>query len=279
MAGKTAYVTGGASGIGQAVSEMLASKGIKVCVGDMNLEGAQKTASQLGNGAMAVQVNAADWDSQLAAFEKAVDAFGRLDYVFPIAGIGERAAIKNDPKATRFQKPDLAVVDVDLTGVLYTSFLAVQQMRRQEKDKDGFRGKIAVTASVCGFYCVPTVPVYTAAKHGVVGFVRSYGKYLPEEGMTLNAVCPNVVRTSISTPAFYDKVDEQGVLTSIKDVVDAFASFLDTDTSGECMEVGPNGGFTPKAQAPHLDKETTSILNMIEQRSHRLHEPEPDAGV
>ena len=56
-------------------------------------------------------------------------------------GIGERKAIKNDPKATKFQKPDLAVVDVDLTGVLYTAFLAVQQMRWQEKDKDGFRGK------------------------------------------------------------------------------------------------------------------------------------------
>ena len=90
----------------------------------------------------------------------------------------------------------------------------------------------------------------------------------------MNAVCPNVVRTSISTPAFYDNVDKQGVLTPMKGVVDAFASFLDTDISGECMEVGPNGGFSAKAPAPHLDKETTSILNMIHDRSHRLHEPE-----
>lgn len=52
----------------------------------MNLEGAKKIADQLGNGAIAVEVNAADWDSQLAAFEQAVDAFGRLDYVYPIAG-------------------------------------------------------------------------------------------------------------------------------------------------------------------------------------------------
>lgn len=58
-----------------------------------------------------------------------------------LSGIGERKAIKNDPKAKGFQKPDLAVIDVDLTGVLYTAFLAVQQMRRQEKDQDGFRGK------------------------------------------------------------------------------------------------------------------------------------------
>ena len=117
---------------------------------------------------------------------------------------------------------------------------------------------------------------------GVVGFVRSYGKYLPEEGITLNAVCPNVVRTQISTSDFYDTVDGQGILTPLKNVVDAFESFLDNDTSGECMEVGPNGGFSPKAPAPHLDKETTKILDMIYTRSHRLHEPEesvPDAGV
>jgi NAD(P)-dependent dehydrogenase (short-subunit alcohol dehydrogenase family) len=98
-------------------------------------------ASKVGKGAIAVQVNASDWDSQLAGFQKAVDAFGRIDYVFPIAGIGERKAIKNDPSATSFEKPDLSVIDVDLTGVLYTAFLAIQQMRRQDKDSQGYRGK------------------------------------------------------------------------------------------------------------------------------------------
>ena len=60
----------------------------------------------------------------------------------------------------------------------------------------------------------------------------------------------------------------------MKGVVDAFESFLDNDTSGECMEVGPNGGFVRRAPAEHLDKETTVILDMIHERSHSLHEPE-----
>jgi len=274
MSNKTAFVTGGASGIGKAVSEMLAGRGIKVCVADMNADGAKATADKIGNGAISAQVNAADWDSQLAAFEKAVDAFGRIDYVFPIAGIGERKAIKNDPSAKKFEKPDLATIDVDLNGVLYTSYLAIQQMRRQEKDDSGYRGKIVATASMCGFYCVPTVPVYTAAKHGVVGFVRSYGKYLPEESITINAICPNVIRTSISTDVFYEKMATLGLMTPIENVVDAFASCLDGDISGECLEVGPNGGFPAKAPTPHLDKETTKTLEMINERSHRLHEPE-----
>lgn len=114
----------------------------------------------------------------------------------------------------------------------------------------------------------------TTITSGVVGFVRSYGKYLPEEGITLNAVCPNVVRTSISTDVFYDQLEKEGILTPMKGVVDAFASFLDSDVSGECMEVGPNGGFEPKAPAPHLDKETKTVMDRIYERSHRLHEPE-----
>ncbi|KAK3706310.1 hypothetical protein LTR37_012825 [Vermiconidia calcicola] len=293
MPTKTAYITGGASGIGQAVTEMLAGKGIKVVIADQNFEGAEKLVDSLksaGHDASCLQCNVNDWESQLTAFEHAIDILGgRIDYVFPIAGIGERKAIQNDPKATKFEKPDLTVIDVDLNGVLYTAFLAVQQMRRQGKDEGGFRGKsecldaslvaradcdeVAVTASVCGFYCVPTVPVYTAAKHGVVGFVRSYGKYLPEEGISMNAVCPNVVRTKISTDQFYDKVEADKLLTPMQGVVDAFEKCVDSDISGECLEIDPTGGVTPKAPAPHLNDETTRILDMIGQRSHRLHEP------
>lgn len=109
---------------------------------------------------------------------------------------------------------------------------------------------------------------------GVVGFVRSYGKYLPEEQITLNAVCPNVVRTHISTDIFYDQVEAEGVLTPMKGVVDAFESFLDSDTSGECMEVGPKGGFSAKAPPPYLDKESERVMDMIYRRAHVLHEPE-----
>lgn len=112
-----------------------------MCIADRNLEGAKAAAEKLGKGAIAVEVNTPDWDSQLAAFETAVKEFGRIDYVFPIAGIGERKTVKRDGSTSGFQKPDLATLDVDLIGVLYTAYLAIQQMRRQEKDSSGFRGK------------------------------------------------------------------------------------------------------------------------------------------
>lgn len=154
---------------------MLSKRGVKLCIADQNLSGAQATASKVGNGSIAVQVSVTDWDSQVAAFQKAVDEFGRIDYVYPIAGVGERKTVKNDPKATKgFEKPDLTTLDVDLTGVLFTAYLGIQQMRRQEKDESGFRGRskkselvrvavcntdiflVAATASMCGFYCVPS---------------------------------------------------------------------------------------------------------------------------
>ena len=72
------------------------------------------------------------------------DLGGRIDYVYSIAGIGEKVSVPNDPKAKGFVKPDLSVLDVDLYGFLYTSSLALQQMRRQEEGEDGFRGKSEV---------------------------------------------------------------------------------------------------------------------------------------
>lgn len=86
-------------------------------------------------------MNAADWESQLSAFKRVLQQFGRIDYVYAIAGIGERKWIRNDPNSVDFVKPDLTTLDVDLNGLLYTSALAIQQMRRQDPDERGLRGK------------------------------------------------------------------------------------------------------------------------------------------
>lgn len=129
------------SAIYSAIAKLTRMPSVRVCVADMNLDGARATVEKVGKGAFATQVSVADWDSQVASFTQAVKEFGRIDYVFPIAGIGERKVIRNDPTAIEFEKPDLSVIDVDLTGLMYTCFLAIQQMRRQEKDSTGYRGR------------------------------------------------------------------------------------------------------------------------------------------
>lgn len=108
---------------------------------------------------------------------------------------------------------------------------------------------------------------------GVVGFVRSYGKYLPEENIKFNAVCPHVARTNISTGPFYDVLQEKGLLTPMEGIVDAFMHFVDhSDQSGECLEIGPVGG--PKIrEAPRvLNKEVEDLNGLLYLRGHPLHE-------
>jgi len=276
--GRTAYITGAASGIGRAIAEMLVLKGARVFLADINAEGAEAVAAGFNKSdpqnAQSTNVDVGDWNSQAEAFGKAVHAFGRIDYVYPIAGVGERSWTPNDPTRTSgFEKPDLTVIDLDLTGVMYTVSLAVQQFRRQEPEQ-GFRGKIGCVASVCGFYCVPTLPIYTAAKHGVNGFVRSFGKYLPEEQITMNAVSPNVIRTNISTGAFYDSLDAKKLLTPMKGLIDAFETMLgENDTSGEIFEIPPNGKYNIRKAPEYLDAESEEVCKLLYHRARPLHQP------
>ena len=124
--------------------QFLKSHSIKVFISDQNGKGAQEVCDELNksgnNMAQSAQMDATDWNSQAKVFGEAVHAFGRIDYVYPIAGIGERRWLPNDPMQSGFEAPDLTVLDVDLKGLLYTVGLAIQQFRKQEP-KDGFRGK------------------------------------------------------------------------------------------------------------------------------------------
>lgn len=137
-----AYLTGGAAGLGAATARMLAKRGIQVFISDRDEGRGRKVAEEIGG--HFAKVDLADWKSQVDAFTQAVSAFGRLDYVYGIGGVGERRFLPKPTSSTaesQFDMPDLTVMDIDLTGVLYTVSLAVQQGRRQEPGPSGFRCK------------------------------------------------------------------------------------------------------------------------------------------
>lgn len=205
---------------------------------------------------------------------------GKIDFVAPIAGIGERKWLPfpsetQSMKEGEFMKPDLGTVDVDLTGVLYTIALAVQQFRRQVAEDWSMgcksRGKIGLVASVCGFYCVPSLPVYTAAKHALIGLTRSYGVLLRDEDIAINAVAPNVVRTSISSDTFYDRMEEQGLLTPMEGLMDAFDDMLGSNKSGLVYECGPKGGWVNREGVEYVDKESEKCCELLWERANVLH--------
>lgn len=165
---------------------------MRVVIADRNIEGAEEAAreaNQAGQVAWAVQVDASDWESQRKAFEEAIDKLGRINYVFAVAGIPESSWLPNRPNATAFEKPNLSVWDVNGTGPLYTSALALQHFRRLEPGQNGYRGKsklscsagtsslfdplgrmitdanaVVIVGAGCSFYYIPTLPVYTASK-------------------------------------------------------------------------------------------------------------------
>lgn len=146
----TAYVTGGASGLGAATARMLAARNVKVFIADRDETNGQKVAQEVGG--QFAKVDLADWKSQVKAFTQAVAALGgRIDLVYGIGGIGERRWLPKNTTSTgatgssgaamEFEMPDLSVLDIDLTGVLYTSALAIQQARRQDVGENGYRCK------------------------------------------------------------------------------------------------------------------------------------------
>jgi NAD(P)-dependent dehydrogenase (short-subunit alcohol dehydrogenase family) len=230
------------------------------------------------------ECDTASWESQVSAFTAALEKLGgRIDFVAPIAGIGEKKWLPTFEEMGRagpdgeFAKPNLSVIDVDLTGVLYTVALAVQQFRRQELEAwseitgKNYRGKIGLVASVCGFYCVPSLPIYTAAKHALIGLTRSYGILLKDEGMTLSAVAPNVVRTNISLGKFYDRMEERGLLTPMEGVLDAFKEVIAGDDSGVVYECGTKGGWTKRQGAEFFDGESGRCCDLLLERGKSLH--------
>lgn len=150
MPQQTAYLTGGAAGLGAATARMLAARNIKVFIADRDETNGQKVADDIGG--HFAKVDLADWKSQVKAFTQAVTALGgRIDLVYGIGGVGERrwlpknststGAPSGDGTALEFEMPDLTVLDIDLKGVLYTSALAIQQARRQDVGENGYRCK------------------------------------------------------------------------------------------------------------------------------------------
>lgn len=266
---------GGASGIGFALTTKLLNEGWYVFVADRDITKLQDTEKL-----RAVQCDTSSWDSQVAAFRRAIfwraSGGGRIDFIAPVAGIGERKWLPFPEqslaaKPQEFTKPDLSVLDVDVTGVLYTVALAVQHFRRQTRREDGLLGRIGLVASVCGLYCVPSLPVYTAAKHALVGLTRSYGKLLVDEGITVNALAPNVVQTSISSPLFYEKLAKENLLTPMDGLMDAFKTMLDSNCSGVVFECGPAGGWTQTETTEYLDKGSEEVCKLLDVRARRLH--------
>ncbi|XP_029303938.1 15-hydroxyprostaglandin dehydrogenase [NAD(+)]-like isoform X2 [Cottoperca gobio] len=186
--GKIAVVTGAALGIGKAMTEILLQQGAKVALLDLNETAGESLKEALdklyGQQRTLFFHCSVESEEQIkAAFQKTVEAFGGIDILCNNAGILNEA---------EWEK----TISINLVGVIRGTYLALEHM---SKLSGGRGGVIVNTASMAGLNPLPSCPVYTATKHGVVGFTRAMAAASTASGygIRFNTLCPFLVQTDL----------------------------------------------------------------------------------
>lgn len=191
----SALVTGGGSGLGEAVCRRLARDGARVIVVDRDAGLAGKVAAEIGG--VAVEADVSDADEMEKAFSVAA-TLGPLRACIACAGIGPSQKIVSR-EANPMELDDFRrVIDVNLNGTFNMLRLGAAAMAKLEPGKDGERGVIVMTASIAGYEGQIGQAAYAASKAGVMGLALPAARELSRHGIRVAAIAPGV----FSTPMF-----------------------------------------------------------------------------
>lgn len=259
-AGLSALITGGAAGIGKAISLALAEKGVFVTIVDFS-EAGKEVAALLQNelskfhfalgfpSAMFIKCDVTNTRELSAAFEKHVVTYGGLDICINSAGISTSVPFYDDKSdgSGSWKR----TINVNLTAVINCTRLAVQSMQAAKKP-----GVIINLGSASGLYPMFTDPIYSASKGGVVLFTRSLVPY-KRQGIRVNVLCPEFVETNLASKVGTKFIDLMGGYLSMEKVVEGAFELIRNETkAGACLWITKRRGMeywpTPMEEAKYL---------------------------
>lgn len=181
--GKTALITGAARGIGRAFAERYVREGARVAIADIDIARARQTAADIGDAAIAVEMDVTDQASIDAGVAATVKQLGQIDILINNAAIFTAAPITEITRAD-FDR----TFDINVAGTLFT----LQAVAKHMIDA-GIKGRIINMASQAGRRGEPLVAVYCATKAAIISLTQSAGLNLIEHGINVNAISPGVV--------------------------------------------------------------------------------------
>jgi 3-oxoacyl-[acyl-carrier protein] reductase len=243
--GKSAVITGAASGIGAATARMFAAAGAKVALGwyrgdPHDVQPVLDEIRAEGGQAVAVEADVAQTEDVRRLLRAAIDELGGLDIVVANAGIARLvpAAELDDDRWRR-------LMEVDLLGVFRCFREALPHLRAQRS------GRLLATSSIAGAHVGwPEHAHYTAAKAGVVGLVRTLALETARDGITVNAVAPGV----IVTPQSSDPVNSLG-----PEGLDVFAGAVPVGRNGRPEDIAATFLFLASDEAAYITGQTLLV--------------------
>jgi NAD(P)-dependent dehydrogenase (short-subunit alcohol dehydrogenase family) len=185
--GRSAVVTGGASGIGLAAAKRIAAEGGKVMIWDVDAGRIGTAKAQVGPGTFGIVVDVTDPAAVETAAKTSEQHLGHIDILICSAGIAGRNAPVIDYPIDEWKR----IFDINVHGLFYANRFIAALMKKR-----GY-GRIVNLASIAGKEGNPTASAYSASKAAVIGFTKALGKELARTGVTVNVVAPATVETPI----------------------------------------------------------------------------------
>jgi NAD(P)-dependent dehydrogenase (short-subunit alcohol dehydrogenase family) len=248
MTGKSAIITGGSKGLGEAMAAGLASAGADVLLTSRNAEeveaAAAKIAEDYGNKALGIVADVSDPDQVAAMTHRALEEFGKIDVVINNAGINIRGPI-DELTYEEFQQ----VQKINVDGIWLVCRSVIPHM------KEAKYGRIINMASTLGVVGLSNRTPYATSKGAVVQMTRALGLELAPFGVTCNAICPGPFLTPMNIPIANDEQTKKFIVGAVAlerwgnmEEIQGAAIYLSSDassyTTGSLLTV--DGGWTAR---------------------------------